>query len=347
MDLTEEITGLNEQIGRLFPGQVFDLQDMAAKLMRGEITEVMELCFRNMADGLRGEIRSFLGLVVLLLCVGMIAALLMNLTGLFENKQIADIGFYFVYLFLVLLLLKIFGIVTETAQTLIADMLLFMKLFMPVYFLAVGAASGVTTALLYYQFILTVIYGVEAALSAFLMPLIKVYVFLAFMNGLWTDEKLHMMLELIRRVIGYLLKIAFAVVTGISIIQSMITPVIDSVKMSAIQKTVSLIPGIGNVSDSVAELVVGSAVLIKNSIGVLAVLLLALLCALPALKIWVLAMMLKFSAALTGIVSDRRITSCMDHVGEGSLLMLRTLLTASGLFLIMIAIAAMTMNRGF
>ncbi len=347
MDLTEEIAALNEQIGQLFPGQVFDLQDMAAKLMQGEITEVMELCFRNMADGLRGEVRSFLGMIVLLLCVGMIAALLMNLTGLFENRQIADIGFYFVYLFLVLLLLKIFGIVTETAQTLVADMLLFMKLFMPVYFLAVGAASGVTTALLYYQFILTVIYGVEAALSAFLMPLIKVYVFLAFMNGLWTDEKLHMMLDLIRRVIGYLLKIAFAVVTGISMIQSMITPVIDSVKMSAIQKTVSLIPGIGNVSDSVAELVVGSAVLIKNSIGVLAVLLLALLCALPALKIWALAMMLKFSAALTGIVSDRRITSCMDHVGEGSLLMLRTLLTASGLFLIMIAIAAMTMNRGF
>ncbi len=130
-------------------------------------------------------------------------------------------------------------------------------------------------------------------------------------------------------------------------IQSMITPVIDSVKMSAVQRTVSLIPGIGNVSDSVAELVIGSAVLVKNSIGALAVVLLVLLCALPAAKIWLLAMVLKFSAALTGIVSDRRITSCMDRVGEGSLLVLRILLTASGLFLIMIAIAAMTTNRGF
>ena len=115
----------------------------------------------------------------------------------------------------------------------------------------------------------------------------------------------------------------------------------------SVKRTVSLIPGIGNVSDSVAVLVIGSAVLVKNSIGALAVVLLVLLCALPAAKIWLLAMVLKFSAALTVIVSDRRITSCMDRVGEGSLLVLRILLTASGLFLIMIAIAAMTTNRGF
>ncbi len=347
MDLTEEITGLNDEINRLFTGFSVDLDALFEMLLSGNVSGALQMCFQNLAQAFQGEIKSFKSMIVMLLCVGILAALLMNLTDLFENKQIADIGFYFVYLFLILLLLRIFGVVTDTAQVLISDMLVFMKLFMPVYFLAVGAAGGVTTGLLYYQFILTVIYVMEAALSAFLMPLIKVYIFLAFMNGLWTEEKLQMMLDLLKRVIGYILKIFFAVITGISMIQSMITPVIESVKMSAMQKTISLIPGIGNVSDSVAELVIGSAVLIKNSAGVLAVLLLTLLCALPALKIWILAMLLKFSAALTGIVSDKRITSCMDRVGEGSLLVLRIVLTAGGLFLIMIAIAAMTTNRGF
>lgn len=347
MELTEQINGLNNQISSLFPGCEVDLQEMLRLLLSGDVTGALQLCFQDLAQIMQGEFQSFSRVVVMLLCVGILAALLMNLTDLFENKQIADIGFYFVYLFLILLLLRIFGTVTDTAQSLISDMLEFMKLFMPVYFLAVGAASGVTTGLLYYQFILMLIYVMEAALSAFLMPLIKVYIFLTFMNGLWAEEKLHMLLELLKRVIGYLLKLFFAVITGISMIQSMITPVIDAMKMSTLQKTIALIPGIGTVSDSVAELVIGSAVLIKNSIGVLAVLLLVLLCALPAIKIWILAILLKLSAALAGIVSDRRITSCMDQVGEGSLLVLRIVLTACGLFLIMIAIAAMTTNRGF
>lgn len=346
-NLTEELTRLNDQVNQLFPGNQLDMEKLFAMLMQGKITEVMKMLFQSMAQTFRGEAQSFLELVVLLLCIGIIAALLMNLTDLFENKQVADIGFYFVYLFLILILLKVFGTVTDTAQTMISDMLIFMKLFMPVYFMAVGAATGVTTALLYYQFILALIYGVEAALSAFLMPLIKVYIFLTFMNGLWTEEKLHMLLELIKRIIGYLLKLSFAVITGISMLQSMITPVIDSMKLSAVQKTIALIPGIGNISDSVAEMVVGSTVLIKNSVGVLAVLLLVLLCAAPAAKIWILAMLLKLAAALAGIISDRRVTSCIDRVGEGSLLVLRTLLTASGLFLITIAIAALTTNRGF
>jgi len=347
MNLTDEIAGLSGEIDRLFSGSEIDLQELFSLLLQGRITDVMKMLFRNLAQAFRGEMESFLRLIVLLLCISIIAALLMNLTDLFENRQIADIGFYFVYLFLMLVLIKVFGTVTEIAEGMISDMLVFMKLFMPVFFLAVGAASGVTTGLLYYQFILLLIYGVETALSAFLMPLIKVYIFLTFMNGLWMEEKLHMLLELLKRIIGYILKLSFAVITGISMLQSMITPVIDSIKMTGMQKTIALIPGIGNISDSVAEMVVGSAVLVKNSVGVLAVLLFVLLCAVPAVKIWMLAMMLKFAAAIAGIVSDRRIASCTDRVGEGSLLVLRVLLTACGLFLITIAIAAMTTNRGF
>ena len=273
-NLAEEMNLLNEEIQNLFPGTSLNLGELLELLLQGKITGVMKLLFQNIGQMFLGEIGSFAEIAVMLLCIGILAALLLNLTDLFENKQIGDIGFYFVYLFLILILLRVFEIVTGTAQMLLTDMLLFMKLFMPVYFLAVGAAAGVTTALLYYQFILMLIYGVEVVLSTFLMPLIKVYVFLVFMNGLWKEEKLEMFLALIKRLAGYVLKLSFAVITGISVLQSMITPVIDSVKLSALQRAVGLIPGIGNISSSTAEMVIGSAVLIKNSAGVLAVLLL-------------------------------------------------------------------------
>jgi len=347
MDLAEEMAGLNEQIGSLFPGWEIDLPRLFEMLVQGKVTDVIKLLLGQLAGAMQGEMESIWEMLVLLLCVGILAALLMNLTDLFENRQIADIGFYFVYLFLMMILLRAFGTVVDVAQQMLGDMLLFMKLFMPVYFLAVGAAGGVTTGLLYYQFVLGVIYVVQAALSGFLLPMIQVYIFLVFMNGLWAEEKLQLLLDLLKRIIGYVLKVSFAAVAGISMVQSMITPVIDSLQLSAVQKTVALIPGIGNVSESVAQLVVGSAVLVKNSAGVLAVLLLVLLCAMPAVKIWLLAMMLKGAAAIAGIVSDKRITGCMDRVGEGSLLVLRTLLTGVGLFLIAIAIAALTTNRGF
>lgn len=345
--LGQEMDRIGGQIDRLFPEYGINLQEMFGKIMGGEFGDAFQMILKGLADAVRSESASIKSIFFLLLCVGILGAVLTQAAGMFENRQISDIAFYFIYLFLMLALMKVFETVMFTASGLLENLLLFMQLFMPLYFLAVGAAAGVSTSLMYYQLILLLIYGVETVLTCVVMPLIRAYVFLAFLNGLWAEEKLHMLLDFLKKIIGYLLKLSFAAVTGISLVQSLITPVIDSLRMSALQKTVSLIPGIGNVSGSVAEMVLGSAVLIKNSVGVVAVFLLLLLCAVPVFKIWFLAMALKAGAAVSGIVADRRLISCMDKVGEGSLLVLRAMITACGLFFLTIAIAAITTNRGF
>ncbi|MDE6641948.1 MAG: stage III sporulation protein AE [Acetatifactor sp.] len=131
---------------------------------------------------------------------------------------------------------------------------------------------------------------------------------------------------------------AVGVITGISIFQALITPVVDAVKKSALQRIVSAIPGVGNAADSAVELVLGSALVIKNSIGVVLLILILVLCAAPLLKIGLIAGMLKCAAAFMGVVSDKRITSCVNRAGDGGLLLLKTTGTAILLFLISIAV---------
>lgn len=89
------------------------------------------------------------------------------------------------------------------------------------------------------------------------------------------------MADLLEKLIGWILKASLGVVTGISLFQSLITPVVDSLKNSAVEKAVSVLPGIGNAADGVLELALGSAVVIRNSVGVLLLLLLVAGCAVP------------------------------------------------------------------
>ena len=79
--------------------------------------------------------------------------------------------------------------------------------------------------------------------------------------------------------------------------------------------------------------------------GVVLLLLLILLCAVPLAKIAVIACLLKCAAAFMGIVSDKRITACADRTGDAGLLLLRTSGTGVLLFLISIAVTAMA-GRG-
>ena len=90
-----------------------------------------------------------------------------------------------------------------------------------------------------------------------------------------------------------------------------------------------------------SELALGSAVVIRNSIGVVLLLLLLLLCAAPLVKIALIALLLKTAAAFMGIISDRRITACADRAGNACLLLLRTAGTAILLFLVAIAVTAL------
>ena len=157
------------------------------------------------------------------------------------------------------------AIAVETVE----NILLFVKLMVPAYLLSVGVSSGAVTAGASYQMMILVVYGVEYVLSAGLLPLIYSFVMLVIINGIWPEEKLGLLIELVNKIIGWLLKGALGVVTGIGVFQALIAPVVDSARTSALQRLISAIPGVGNAAGGVAELALGSAMVIRNSMGVI------------------------------------------------------------------------------
>lgn len=336
-------TGIND----LFPDYSISLSELLTNILEGDITgllwNLLKAAFGDMGSHFAGMKNVMIWLVVL----GITSALMTHFIDMFDKQQIADIGFYFMYLLLSAVLLKCFSQALQITGDTIGDIADFIKLLIPTYLLVVGVASGTTTASAYYQFLLLLIYAVENILVIGVLPFIQSYIMLVIVNGIWVEEKLSMLVELIEKMIRGVLKASIGIVTGISIFQAIITPVIDSVKSSALQKAVSAIPGVGNAADGVVELVIGTAVVIKNSVGIVMLLLLLLLCAAPLLQVFLIAGLMKVAAAFMGIVSDKRITTCTNKIGDGCMLLFRTTATALILFMITISVVAAATNKGF
>ncbi len=331
----------------LFPQYDISLDQLLQRLLQGDVigalSDFLQQCIAEMAGSTLGLKNVFVWLLVL----GVVSALMSHFMEVFDRRQVADLSYYFMYLLMTAILLKCFVQAAQTAVETLESIVLFIRLLMPTYLLIVGIATGSVTAGAYYQLLLVLIYGVEEILLGVVVPLIYCYCMLAVVNGIWIEEKLNLFIEFLEKLTGWILKAAIGIVTGISIFQSILTPVMDSVKNSALQKAVSAIPGIGNAADGVVELAVGSAVVIKNSVGLVILLLLLLLCAAPLAKIFLMALLLKGAAAFMGIVSDKRITACANRTGDAALLLFKTAGTALFLFLISVAVVATTTNRGF
>lgn len=341
---TSDLDSINEGMDSLFPGMNLDAKQLLSMIMNGQVIDAFKMLTGQIKDSLWGELSGLRQIFLYILILGVVSALFSEFSDLFAGQQIAQTGFYFLYLFLMVILTKVFLFVSEIASDTMESIVLFVKLFVPTYSVVVGTAQGSASGVYYYQLMLLVAYLVESFLNAVLIPFIYSYVMLALLNGLWTEEKLTLLLDFIEKGILLALKISMGAVTGLSLVQAVIVPVASGLKISAMRKAIAAIPGIGGVTEGVAELVLGSAVLIKNSMGVLLLILLFGACLMPLFKILIVTGTVKLGAAITGIVSDKRVSLCADRVGGGCLLLLRCVFTSVILFIIVIAVVSYTVS---
>ena len=273
-----------------------------------------------------------------MLLIAIIAAIFTNFSNAFQNKQVSEISFYVLYMLLITMCLNAFRIAMSGIEGHLETLLDFMRVLCPSYFLAVAIASGSSSSLIFYNIVLFLIYIVEVLILRFLLPIVNIYIMVQVLNYLAGEEYLSQFAELLNKLVSWILKTLVTCVIGINIIQGMLAPAIDTLKRSAITKTAEAIPGIGNAIGGVTDVVLGTAVLIKNGIGMAGAAVMIAICAVPIVQMLLMTLMYKLTAALVQPVSDKRITGCISSVSQGYELLMKVVFSTGLLFLLTIAV---------
>lgn len=333
-----EMQQMQEAVNELLGENTFHVQEFLKELMKGEqgVSKKQAVLFikEQLLSALVMDRQTFVQVLLLVL----VAALFSNFTEVFGNNQTAEVSFYIVYMLLSAILLHSFQMISQGISEKLQDLMVFMKALMPSYFLAVTAASGSATAMVFYEMVMGVIYLIQVVLLRLVLPGIHGYVLLEMINYLHKEDFLSHMAELMQTVLGWTLKTCTGITIGMQLVQNMISPAVDSLKRNVVGKTAAAIPGIGNAINGVTETALATAVLIRNSLGVMGILLLLLLGLPPVIKLGFTALIYKLLAALAQPVSDKRLVGCLSTIGEGCGLLLKVLLTAEFLFMITIAV---------
>ena len=271
---------------------------------------------------------------VLLLAVA--SAVLLHFAEVFKNRSVSQISFAMIYMILLLILMVSFQNSREIARDVLLAMRNFMTVLAPAYFLAMTMTSYVASAGVYYEFILLLVSGLQRVLELFVLPCIEIYVLLVMVDHLSGEERLSRLTELLEMVVGWSLKGVVAAVMAFHMIQGLLTPAADAFRM---------IPGIGDAGSSVTDMVLGSAMLIKNGIGAAALVVLLLLCLIPLAKLGIMMAAYYLLAAVLQPISDERITGCLAGVGCGMKLLFQTICMVLVLFLLTVALTTAITGR--
>lgn len=337
-----EFQEMDRLLEEIFPENKLDFKETILGLINGDVQFTFDLIKKMITDQFFYEFNSSKAGMIHILLIAFIAAIFHNFSSVFQNNQVSELSFYVLYMLLVTISLEGFRVLIDSVSCGIADMLDFLKLLGPIYFLAVAIATGSATSIAFYHLILFTIYIVEMLILNVILPIIQIYVIVRILNEITSEEILSKFAELLQTIIVWSLRTLLAAVFGINVIQGILNPAIDLVKRSILTGGGGSLPVIGNVVEGVTEIVLGTAVLIKNGIGLAGAIVCIGICISPVIQMTIISLMYKIMAALIQPVSDKRMVGCLSSMSDGASLLLRILVTSCTLFLISIAMVAAT-----
>ena len=329
---------LDQILEDIFPGERLRFGDIINGLFSGELTFSVELLGQLVSNRLLYEFHYNRESLIQILLIALIAAVFTNFSSVFRNQQISEISFYILYILLITICLNAFRVSVEGIAESLNTLLTFMTVLGPIYFFAVTIATGSSSSVVFYNLLLLLIMLVELLILNFLLPLINIYMLTKILNYLSPEDYLSKFSELLETIAKWTLKTLLAGIIGLNVVQGLIAPVIDSVRRSALTRGAEAIPGVGDALGGMADVVLGTAVLIKNGIGMTGAIIAVGITLVPLIEMVVLSLLYKMVAAVIQPISDKRIVGCISGIGEGCEMLVKVIFAIGALFLLTIAI---------
>ncbi len=336
---------IQEFLNETMPFQEVSFEEMANKLLSGDIESAVISVFQSLSGVFSREIAANRSFFVQILAIAMFSAVFAAFTSVFENSQIADTGFYVSYLLLVTFLTASMTLAIQIALEVVTNLTGFMKVFIPAFAMAITFTSGSAAAMAYYESVFLLAYGVEYVLLWGILPLVRVEVVLALVNHISREDILSRMQQLMQTICDGALRTLLTTVLGIQALQNLLIPSLQSTRAGFIQKAVRVIPGIGDGVQSVTDLVLSGGVIIQNGIGGAALVILALLCLIPLLKLAVIYLMFQVTAAIAQPVADARMVDGIQCGAQACRFLIRVVFLCGLLFFITIALTCSATGR--
>ena len=287
------------------------------------------------------EVIACIKLLVLLIVIALICALLTNLQRAFSSEGLSNIAYFACYSLIIIIMAKSFYIGVDVARSAIKEMSDFMTALIPVLVTLIASAGGFVEASIMDPVIIGAITISTNLFTNIIIPVISMSFVLQFVNNLSSEYKIDKLTKLLNQCALWAQGIIMTAFVGIMTVRGITSKSIDEVTAKTAKFAVdNFVPVVGkSLSDAVAT-VAGYSFLLKNALSSLGLLIIIMILIFPIIKLIIMIVLYKLTAALIEPISDGRLVNCINSAGDSLVLIMACLICVSVLFFIMIAMLA-------
>lgn len=327
---------LMKDYGSFFPGQQPpSIQDMLAG------KEGFSL-----ASGLNGLIRYMWHevlynghILVTIVVLTVFSMMLETLQTAFEKGNVGKIAFSICYMVILVLAINSFNVAIGYATKAITGMIDFMMAMVPLLFTLLASMGNVVTVSVTHPLVVFMVHTVGTLVHTVVFPLLFFSAVLHLVSAMTDKYKLSQLANLLRMISMGLLGVLLTVFLGVISVKGIAGSVADGVTLrTAKYLTGNFVPVIGKVFADATDTVISASILVKNSVGLVGVVIILFLCAFPAIKILVLALIYNLAAAVMQPLGDTPVVTCLETIGKSMMYVFAVLAAVGLMFFLAITI---------
>lgn len=278
-------------------------------------------------------------ILVTIVLLSIFSMILETLQTAFERKQVSKVAYSICYLVILVLAINSFHVAITYASNAIGGMIDFMMAMVPLLFTLLASMGGAVTVTVTHPLVVFMVHAVGTAVHTIVFPLLFFSAVLHIVSSLSDKYKLTQLADLLRSISMALLGVLLTVFLGVISVKGIAGSVTDGVTLRAAKYlTGNFVPVVGKVFADATDTVISASLLVKNSIGLVGVIILLFLCAFPAIKIITLALIFNLSAAVMQPLGDSPIVTCLETIGKSMLYVFAALAAVGLMFFLAITI---------
>lgn len=270
--------------------------------------------------------------------IAFLSAFFKILTESFKNQSVAEIGFYTTYVVVATLLGTSFNIVIQILYDTIQSVSNIINGVMPMLIGLLFMSGAGSSATIFSTFILTSLGIISFFMKNIFIHLIASTAILNIVNYITPKEVLNKLIDFLKWLINFSLK-GLAIGLGFIIsMQRMGAPILNGVVNKTAKTFISFVPVVGDAITGAVDSIMHFVSLLKSGVGI-GILITIIICSIvPIIKLIGIILIYKITAILIEPIADKRITSCVDAMGEYTKLVLSGIIIFLILFIFFIAI---------
>lgn len=320
-------------------------KDLVMKIIRGEQPIDGESLKEGLGRIFFSELKFSLGLLSKILIITLISTILTNLQNSFEDSSISQLANYFTYILIASLIIINFSELMDMAKLSVGRMVDFMQVLLPILLTLLIVAGGPTTKLMFHPMILGTVNILGIMVNTVIFPLIYFSFLVSLLSNLSQRAELGKLAELGRKIITFIITATFTIFIGVLTIYGLSTN-IDGLTIRTAKFAVdSFVPIVGSFLSDAVDTVIGSSAILKNGIGIIGLIILITIIALPIIKVMVLLLAYSVIGAVIEPIASKNITKLFSDISKTILLVLVSIVSVGIMFYITITIIVDTGNN--